>query len=202
MVTYSISRFINFKIFICYIVRKVDEMENVQGLTIVNTGNGKGKTTAALGLALRAWGNGLKVLILQFIKGNWKYGELKAVQQLTPNLVIRQMGEGFTQKDGKADLEQHKAAAQKTLKTAKEEILANHWDMIILDELNYAIKFGLIQVDQALELIDLKPAQMHLVITGRDAKEEIIACADLVTEMKEVKHHYKAGIKAQRGIEF
>lgn len=177
-------------------------MENVQGLTIVNTGNGKGKTTAALGLALRAWGNGLKVLILQFIKGNWKYGELKAVQQLTPNLVIRQMGEGFTQKDGKADLEQHKAAAQKTLETAKEEILANHWDMIVLDELNYAIKFGLIQVDQALELIDLKPAQMHLVITGRDAKEEIIACADLVTEMKEVKHHYKAGIKAQRGIEF
>lgn len=177
-------------------------MENAQGLTIVNTGNGKGKTTAALGLALRAWGNGLKVLILQFIKGNWKYGELKAVQQLAPNLVIRQMGEGFTQQDGEAETKKHRVAAQETLEIAKEEMLAGHWDMIVLDELNYAIKFGLIQVDQALELIALKPAQIHLVITGRDAKEEIIACADLVTEMKEVKHHYKAGIKAQRGIEF
>lgn len=177
-------------------------MKNTQGLTIVNTGNGKGKTTAALGLALRAWGNGLKILILQFIKGNWKYGELKAVQQLAPNLVIRQMGEGFTQQDGEAESEKHKVAAQKTLEIAKEEMLAGYWDMIVLDELNYAIKFGLIQVDQALELIALKPTQMHLVITGRDAKEEIIACADLVTEMKEVKHHYKAGIKAQRGIEF
>lgn len=177
-------------------------MEHTQGLTIVNTGNGKGKTTAALGLALRAWGNGLKVLILQFIKGNWKYGELKAVQQLAPNLVIRQMGEGFTQQDGEAEAEKHRVAAQKTLEIAKEEMLAGHWDMIVLDELNYTIKFGLIQVDQALELIALKPTQMHLVITGRDAKEEIIACADLVTEMKEVKHHYKAGIKAQRGIEF
>jgi cob(I)alamin adenosyltransferase len=178
------------------------QMENTQGLTIVNTGNGKGKTTAALGLALRAWGNGLKVLILQFIKGNWKYGELKAVQQLGPNLVIRQMGEGFTQQDDKGESEKHRLAAQKTLEIAKQEMESGCWDMIILDELNYAIKFGLIEIDKALELIILKPKQMHLVITGRDAKEEIIACADLVTEMKEVKHPYKAGIKAQRGIEF
>ena len=177
-------------------------MENTQGLTIVNTGNGKGKTTAALGLALRAWGNGLKVLILQFIKGSWKYGELKAIQQLAPNIIIRQMGEGFTQQEDESESEKHRVAAQKTLETAKKEMNSGSWDMIILDELNYAIKFGLIQVEQAVALIALKPQQMHLVITGRDAKEEIIACSDLVTEMKEVKHPYKAGIKAQRGIEF
>lgn len=177
-------------------------MENTKGLTIVNTGNGKGKTTAALGLALRAWGNGLKVLILQFIKGSWKYGELKAIKQLAPNIMIRQMGEGFTQHEDESEREKHRLAAQKTLETAKEEMQSGAWDMIILDELNYAVKFGLIQVEEAVALIALKPQQMHLVITGRDAKEEIIACADLVTEMKEVKHPYKAGIKAQRGIEF
>ncbi|WP_110956124.1 cob(I)yrinic acid a,c-diamide adenosyltransferase [Anaerosinus massiliensis] len=176
-------------------------MENRQGLLIVHTGNGKGKTTAALGLALRAWGNGYKTLILQFIKGSWKYGELKALQQLSPGIVIQQMGEGFSQKDHD-DKEKHIAAAKKTLEIAKREIISGSWDMIILDELNYALKFGLIQLEPVMDLIALKSNNLHLVITGREAREEIIACADLVTEMKEIKHPYKQGVKAQKGIEF
>lgn len=176
-------------------------MGNRQGLVLVNTGNGKGKTTAALGLALRAWGNGYKILILQFIKGGWKYGELKALEKLGPNIVIEQMGEGFTQKED-IDKAKHVEAAQKTIMRAKQEMASGKWDMIILDELNYAIKFNLITVEDAVALIEAKPASLHLVITGRDAREEIIERADLVTEMKEIKHPYKKGIKAQRGIEF
>ncbi len=173
-----------------------------KGLLIVHTGNGKGKTTAALGLALRAWGQGLKVLVIQFIKGNWKYGELKAAEKLGPDFVIRQMGEGFV-KNAKGDAAaDHLGAASEALQAAKAEICSGQWDLIILDEINYAVKFGLVSVSDCLELIGLKPNQLHLVLTGRDVRPEIIDCADLVTEMKEIKHPYKQGIKAQQGIEF
>lgn len=177
-------------------------MERRQGLLIVHTGNGKGKTTAALGLALRAWGQGFKVLILQFIKGGWKYGELKAIAQLAPNLVLHQMGEGFVKNSVGDEKEKHRQAAEETLKLAKQEMDAGKWDMMILDEINYAVKFGLISLEDVLTLIAHKPDTMHLVMTGRDAKEEIIAQADLVTEMKEIKHPYQKGIKAQQGVEF
>lgn len=179
-----------------------DRMEEQRGLLVVHTGNGKGKTTAALGLALRAWGNGMKILILQFIKGGWKYGELKALAQLAPRLVIEQMGEGFVSKATEAEKEQHKKAAQETLRRAEEEIASGRWDMVILDEINYAVKFGLVPLEAALALAEKKPPRLHLVMTGRDAAPQLIERADLVTEMKEVKHPLKEGIKAQRGIEF
>lgn len=177
-------------------------MKNRQGLLIVHTGNGKGKTTAALGLALRAWGQGFKILILQFIKGSWKYGELKAIEQLGPNLMLHQMGEGFVKSSVGDEKEKHRQAAAEALNIAKQEMHAGKWDMIILDEINYAIKFGLIPLENVLALIAHKPDAMHLVMTGRDAEEEIIARADLVTEMKEIKHPYQKGIKAQQGVEF
>lgn len=178
-----------------------DTKSYVHGLVIVHTGNGKGKTTAALGLSIRAWGEGLKVLILQFIKGGWKYGELNALAKFAPDITVKQCGEGFTRR-GNTDMAKHQEAARKALAEAKAEMNSGKWDMIILDEINYAIDFGLINVAQVLDLIEQKPADLHLVLTGRNAKPEIIDKADLVTEMKEIKHPFKQGIKAQKGIEF
>ncbi|MBR2215950.1 MAG: cob(I)yrinic acid a,c-diamide adenosyltransferase [Selenomonadaceae bacterium] len=176
-----------------------------QGLVIVHTGEGKGKTTAALGLALRAWGDGLRVLILQFIKGQKPSGELLAIEKLAETsgegrLTIRQGGLGFTKGGDKA--EAHKEAAAQTLTMAREEISSGAWDLIILDELNYAVKFGLVELKDALNLLAKRPQNLHLVITGRDAPPEIIEAAHLVTEMKLIKHPYQQGIKAQIGIEY
>ena len=173
-----------------------------QGLLMVHTGDGKGKTTAALGLALRAFGAGLRVLILQFIKGGQSYGELEAIKILSehsPRIKIKQCGLGFTSQGEKSE---HKKVAEKTLRLAKEEILSGEWDLIILDEINYAVKFNLISETEMLELVKIKPPQLHLLLTGRDATEKLIEIADLVTEMKLIKHPFQAGIKAQRGIEF
>lgn len=179
----------------------MQDMQYIKGLVLVNTGNGKGKTTAALGLSIRAWGEGLKVLILQFIKGSWKYGELKALSKFAPDITVKQCGQGFTRR-GNTDIKVHQESAKKALIEAKEEMLSNKWDMIILDEINYAIDFELVELSDVLDLIEHKPANLHLVLTGRNAKEEIIAKANLVTEMKEIKHPFKEGIKAQKGIEF
>ena len=180
-------------------------MAERRGLIIVHTGNGKGKTTAALGLGLRAWGQGFKVLMLQFRKGNWKYGELQAIERMGPDFVIRPMGEGFVQNandNSAAKLDEHCTAAAKTIENAKTEIMSLKWDMIILDEINYAVKFGLLPVDAVLDLLAIKPPLLHLVLTGREANQAVLAKADLVTEMLEIKHPYKCGIKAQQGIEF
>jgi cob(I)alamin adenosyltransferase len=177
--------------------------EDIHGLVIVHTGNGKGKTTAALGLAVRAWGQGLRILILQFIKGKWKYGELKALEKFSPQVKIRALGKGFTRKNASAeDVVLHQTAAADAIAEAKAEIEKGLWDMVILDEINYAVKFGLISLSQVVDLVEKKPSAMHLVLTGRDAAPEIIERADLVTEMKEIKHPYKSGIPAQIGIEF
>ena len=170
-----------------------------QGLLMVHTGDGKGTTTAALGLALRAFGAGLKVLILQFIKGGQTYGELEALKKFYPQVQIKQCGLGFTNQGDKAE---HKKVAEETLQLARKEILSGDWNLIILDEINYAVKFNLISETEMLELVKLKPAELHLLLTGRDATENLIDCADLVTEMKLVKHPFQSGIKAQRGIEF
>lgn len=175
-----------------------------KGLILVHTGDGKGKTTAALGLAMRAWGDGFHVLILQFIKGGWKYGELKALQalqEIDDRIEVRQCGLGFTQRDDQNRAE-HKQAAAAALRAARQETDSGKWDMIILDEINYAINFGLIDEDDVLELLQNKPAKLHLVLTGRKARPAIIAAADLVTEMKLIKHPFQKGIKAQQGIEF
>jgi len=177
-------------------------VSETRGLILVFTGNGKGKTTAALGMGMRAWGQGMKVLVLQFIKGGWKYGELKTIAQLGPNFAVRQLGEGFTQVDNGITMEEHRAAARAALAEADRELAAGGYDLIILDEILYAVKFKLISLDEVLALLDKKPPRLHLVLTGRDAPPEIIDRADLVTEMKEVKHHYRQGIRAQRGVEF
>ncbi len=176
--------------------------EQRNGLILVNTGDGKGKTTAALGMALRAWGQGMKVLVLQFIKGGWKYGELKAAEKLGPNFEMRQMGEGFIKGPGDQSLEEHRQAAAEALEAAGTEISSGKYDLIILDEILYAIHYGLVALDDALDLMAKKPDRLHLVLTGRNAPPEIIEQADLVTEMKEIKHHYNKGIPAQKGIEF
>ena len=174
-----------------------------KGLILVHTGDGKGKTTAGLGLALRAWGSGLRVLILQFIKGSWKYGELEAIErlgQLDGRIEIRPLGLGLMRSD--EDREKHIRAAAKALQESERMMVSGQYDLIIFDEINYAVKFGLISLDDVLALLDKKPEKLHVLLTGRDARPELIERADLVTEMKLVKHPYQQGIKAQQGIEF
>ena len=168
-----------------------------RGLIIVHTGDGKGKTTAAIGLAVRAFGAGLKVLILQFIKGRKRSGELEALKIL--GVEVKQLGLGFITKE---NFFEQKKSAQSAIKLAREEILSGTWDLIILDEINYAVKFGLLGVEEIFGLIKIRPPQMHLVFTGRDALPELIDAADLVTEMKLIKHPFQQGIAAQTGIEF
>ena len=168
-----------------------------RGLVIVHTGDGKGKTTAALGLAIRAFGAGLKVLILQFIKGKKISGELNTLSQL--GIEIRRLGLGFVTKE---NFDEQKKSARSAIELARAEILSGAWDLIILDEINYAVKFGLVDASEILSLIEIRPPQMHLVFTGRDALPELIDAADVVTEMKLVKHPFQKGIAAQAGIEF
>lgn len=168
-----------------------------RGLIIVHTGDGKGKTTAALGLAIRAFGAGLKVLILQFIKGARRSGELEALDAL--GIEVRQLGLGFITEE---NFDEQKQSARTALELARREILSGAWDLVILDEINYAVKFGLLNAEDILSLIKIRPPQLHLVFTGRAALPELIDAADLVTEMKLIKHPFKQGIKAQSGIEF
>ena len=163
----------------------------------MHTGDGKGKTTAALGLTIRAWGAGLKVLILQFIKGQRRSGELEALDAL--GIEVRQLGLGFITKD---NFDEQRQSARAALEVARQEILSGAWDLIVLDEINYAVKFGLLDAEETLELIKIRPPRLHLVFTGRDALSELIDAADLVTEMKLIKHPFKQGIAAQSGIEF
>ncbi len=171
------------------------------GLIIVNTGNGKGKTTAALGTAFRAAGQGFNIIMIQFIKGSWKYGELEAAKKF-PNFTIEPMGKGFvklgaTEPDA-ADIE----LAARTWERCAAAILSQEYDLVICDEINYAISYRLLPVAEVVAVLKRKPSTVHVILTGRDAKPEIIAAADLVTEMREIKHPYQQGITAQRGIEF
>ncbi|OFV83652.1 MAG: cob(I)yrinic acid a,c-diamide adenosyltransferase [Acidobacteria bacterium RIFCSPHIGHO2_12_FULL_67_30] len=175
--------------------------ETKKGLIIVHTGPGKGKTTAALGLALRAVGSGLKVLMVQFIKGSWHYGELDAAKAFGDKFVLRPMGRGFVKLGGEIDPED-KRAADEAWAFAREKIFSGEYDMIILDEINYAISYGLLAVGPVLDTLKRKPEMVHVVLTGRNAPADLIALADLVTEMREVKHPYQKGIEAQRGIEY
>lgn len=178
-------------------------MEN-KGLVIVHTGDGKGKTTAALGMAMRAWGNHMRVLILQFIKGSWNYGELNAIKALSSAndcIEIRQGGLGFSQR-GMGEEEEHRRAAMELLNTAIDELQSNAWDMVILDEFNYAYSFGFIQRDDLEKLLATRPDGTHLIFTGRNAAQELIDQAHIVTEMRLIKHSFQYGIKAQKGIEF
>ncbi len=171
-----------------------------KGLLIVNTGNGKGKTTAALGLAMRALGHGLKVCIIQFIKGSWKYGELDAATRFEELLDVHVMGKGFTWKS--QDLEADKKLAQEAWEFAKRILALGKYQMVVLDELTYLIKFHFIPEDEIVDVLTTRRDDMHVVVTGRDASPALLEAADLVTEMIARKHPFKDGIKAQRGIEF
>ena len=172
------------------------------GLIIVNTGSGKGKTTAALGLGLRAAGHGMKVIMLQFIKGAWHTGELDAVKRLEPNFKIVQLGQGFIKTPKGAHSEEAIENAKESWNYAKQEIFSDLYDTIILDEINNMIDYGLLNVDDVISVLKERPKRLNVILTCRNAHGKIIELADMVTEMQEIKHHYKKGIKAQKGIEF
>lgn len=171
-----------------------------KGIVLVYTGNGKGKTTAAMGQALRALGHGSKVLVIQFMKGK-KYGEVLCAEKYLPNLKIIPCGlDSFVMKDNPAPVDIE--LARQGLKLAKEAVASKEYQMIILDEINVALDFKLIPLAEVLDLIRNKPAEIDLVLTGRYAPQEIIDLADTVSEVKEIKHHYSKGIKERAGIEF
>jgi cob(I)alamin adenosyltransferase len=175
-------------------------MKLERGCVQVYTGNCKGKTTAALGLALRAVGRELMVCMIQFMKGGGPYGEHLAAERLAPYLTIIQTGrEGWVNRDN-PDPEDIRLARE-ALNKAKDALIGGRYDMLILDEINGAVSFGLLPVEDVLELIALRPERVELVLTGRNAHGKIIAAADLVTEMTEIKHYYKAGVPARIGIE-
>jgi len=173
-----------------------------RGLILVHTGNGKGKTTAALGLAFRAVGYDMKVLMVQFLKGAWKPGEYRAVKKFEPNFQIMPMGQGFLWIDAADQEDRNRLLVQKAWQYGRQQVLEGDWDMVIFDEINYAISYGLIPVPEVVDMLQRKPEMVHVVLTGRNAKDEIIALADTVTEMRPIKHAYEKGTAAQKGIEF
>ena len=181
------------------------EKESVSngGIVIVYTGNGKGKTTASLGVALRAVGHGLKVCMVQFIKGEWHYGELNSLKKLEPDFELIVAGKGFIGIiDDDHAFEEHVRAAKTALDIVEHKMSLDIFDIIILDEINYAVHLGLLNLDDVMKIVKNRPKHLSLILTGNYACEEIILLADLVTEMKEIKHPYKKGIKAKRGIDF
>lgn len=170
-----------------------------RGCVQIYTGNGKGKTTAALGLSLRALGRGLKVCFFQFIKGGGPYGEQLIADRLAPDFTITQTGRpGWV---NTKDIAEDRRLAQEALLQAREALVSGAYDLFICDEINGAVGFGLIDVEQVLELIAIKPERVELVLTGRNADARVIQAADLVTEMREVKHYYQSGVPARTGIE-
>lgn len=174
--------------------------ETHQGLVMVITGNGKGKTTAAFGQALRAVGQGYKVFVLQFMKGR-KYGEFIAAEKYLPGLTIKMSGlDSFVMRNNPAAVDIERA--QKGLETARRAIATGKYDMVILDEINVALDFKLIKLKDVLDLIKNRPHALDLILTGRYAPKEVIKLADTVSEVQEVKHHYNAGIKDRAGIEY
>jgi cob(I)alamin adenosyltransferase len=173
-----------------------------RGLILINTGPGKGKTTAALGTALRAVGNGMKVLVLQFLKGSWHYGELDAVEAFGGNFVLKQMGRGFVKIGGAETDPEDIRMVEEAWAEARTAILSGAWDMVVLDEVNYAISYKMLDAALVAKTLKEKPEMVHVILTGRAAHPLLVELADTVTEMREVKHAYQKGILAQRGIEY
>lgn len=172
---------------------------DVPGCIQVYTGNGKGKTTAALGLTMRALGRGKRVCFFQFIKGSGPFGEQLLAKELGPQLTMIQTGKpGWV---NLKDITEDRRVAQESLEMAKKELLSGEYDLFVCDEINGAVAFGLIDVDQVLALMHDKPVHTELVLTGRNAAQEVLDAADLVTEMREIKHYYNSGVPARIGIE-
>ena len=171
-----------------------------RGLLIVHTGKGKGKTTAAMGLAARCIGHGMKVGLVQFVKGVWKTGERRVLETFPELCVMKAMGEGFTWET--QDRQRDIAAAARAWETAQEMIADPSFKMVILDELNIVLRYGYLAIDDVLPVLQAKPHDLHVVVTGRNANERLIEAADLVTEMTAIKHPFRSGVKAQPGIEF
>ena len=171
-----------------------------RGLLIVHTGTGKGKSTAAFGMVLRCLGHGMRVGIVQFVKGAWETGERKVLEAYPELATCRAMGEGFTwdTQDRVRDI----AAARAAWETAKAMIADPNYKLVLLDELNIVLRYDYLPLDEVIAVLKAKPRDLHLVVTGRNAKPELIEIADLVTEMTMVKHPFRSGVKAQRGIEF
>jgi cob(I)alamin adenosyltransferase len=183
-----------------------------RGLILINTGPGKGKTTAALGTAFRAAGNGMRVLILQFLKGSWHYGELDAAEALNTALSpalgtavnphIKQLGRGFVKVGGAQTDPEDIRLVEAAWAESAAAILSGDWDLVVLDEINYAIGYKMLSPEAVADVLRRKPEMTHVILTGRNAHPLLVELADTVTEMREVKHAYQRGILAQRGIEF
>ena len=171
-----------------------------KGLLIVHTGKGKGKSTAAFGMVFRALGHGMKVGIVQFVKGRWETGERAALERFGDQVTINTMGEGFTweTQDRTRDI----AAARAAWEKAKALVMDDDHRLVVLDELNIVLRYDYLDTAEVLEVLQSRPAMKHVVVTGRNAKDELIEVADLVTEMEQVKHPFRSGVKAQAGIEF
>ncbi|MEK9795628.1 MAG: cob(I)yrinic acid a,c-diamide adenosyltransferase [Alphaproteobacteria bacterium] len=171
-----------------------------KGLLMVHTGKGKGKTTAAMGLAMRAIGNGMKVGIVQFVKGKWETGERQVLEAFPDQVEIRVMGEGFSwdSQDRQRDI----AAANAAWEMAKEMIADPQFGLVVLDELNIPLRYDHLDINEVVAGLKAKPERLHVLVTGRNAKDELIEAADMVTDMTMVKHHFRDDVKAQKGIEF
>lgn len=172
------------------------------GLIIIHTGPGKGKTTAALGTGLRAVGQGLRVLMLQFIKGSWHYGELDAVKAFGDRFVLRPMGRGFVKIGAEKPDPEDVRLVEEAWAEGLRALHSREWDLLILDEINYAISYGMLDPPQVVAGLQAKPPETHVILTGRNAHPSLVALADTVTEFREVKHAYQKGVLAQRGIEY
>jgi cob(I)alamin adenosyltransferase len=183
-------------------LRKLEPKKKV-GLVVVITGHGKGKTTSAFGMALRAVGHGMKVCIIHFMKGDMYSGEIDGVKKLAPDIELHLTGKGFCGIYGNPyPYEEHRANAQEAIKLAKEKMLSGNYDILILDEINNSLNLKLVDLPQVLDLIENKPPLMHLILTGRDAHPEVIERAHTVSEIKEIKHAYRQKIEPQEGIDY
>jgi cob(I)alamin adenosyltransferase len=171
-----------------------------KGLLIVHTGKGKGKSTAAFGMVFRALGHGFPVGVVQFVKGGWETGERDVLEKFPDLVTIKAMGEGFTWET--QDRERDVASARAAWEEAKRMIADPSLRMVLLDELNIVLRYGYLPVEEVVEVLSNKPSDTHVIVTGRNAKDELIEIADLVTEMTLVKHPFRSGVKAQAGIEF
>jgi cob(I)alamin adenosyltransferase len=176
--------------------------ESRKGLILINTGPGKGKTTAALGTALRAVGNGMRVLVLQFLKGSWHYGELDAVEAFGDKFMMKQMGRGFVKIGGAETDPEDIRLVEEAWAEARAAIYSGDWDMVVLDEINYAIGYKMLDPAVVASALRNRPEGVHVILTGRNAHPLLVELADTVTEMREVKHAYEKGILAQLGIEY